>query len=243
MKAQPISQRVFQRIFRTQNFTLGVTKLPTRIAAWTIPAALMVLSVDGAFCQVTTTGAGQDYPNKPIRIMTAEPGGTPNLISRTIAPGMSASLGQQVIVDNRGLVAIETVAKAPSDGYTLLIYGSSIWLLPFLRDNVTYDPLRDFSPITIAVSASNVLVVTPSLPVKSVKELIALAKARPGELNYGTSSPGSTSSLAAELLKRMAKINIVRINYKGTGPALTAVISGEVQFMIPTVGGVAPHVK
>ena len=192
-------------------------------------------------------GAGavwsQDYPNKPIRILTAEPGGGPNLISRTIAPGMTSSLGQQVIVDNRGIIAIETAAKAAPDGYTLLVYGSSIWLMPFLRDNVPFDPLRDFSPITLAVSAPNVLVVTPSLPVKSVKELVALAKARPGELNYGTSSPGATSSLAAELFKGMAKVNIVRINYKGTGQALTAAISGEVQLMIPTAGGVAPHLK
>ena len=192
-------------------------------------------------------GAGvvwsQDYPNKPIRILTAEPGGGPNLISRTIAPGMTSSLGQQVIVDNRGLIAIETAAKSAPDGYTLLVYGSSIWLMPFLRDNVPFDPLRDFSPITLAVSAPNVLVVTPSLPVKSVRELVALARARPGELNYGTSSPGATSSLAAELFKGMAKVNIVRINYKGTGQALTAAISGEVQLMIPTAGGVAPHLK
>jgi len=189
------------------------------------------------------TACGQDYPTRPIRIITAQPGGSPNLISRAIAPGMTSVLGQQVVVDNRGLIAIEAVAKAPPDGYTLLVYGSSIWLMPFLRDNVPYDPLRDFSPITLSVSAPNVMVVTPALPVKSVKELIALAKARPGEINYGTSSPGATSSLAMELFKAMAKINAVRVNYKGTGPALTATISGEVQLMIPTAGGVAPYVK
>ena len=206
------------------------------LAARVFPFAIVFLQVAGGV-------SAQDYPTKPLRIMTAEPGGSPNLISRIIAPGLGNSLGQQVIVDNRGIVAIETVAKAAPDGYTLLIYGSSIWLMPFLRDNVAFDPLRDFAPITLAVSAPNVLVVTPSLPVKSLKDLIALAKARPGEINYGTSSPGATSSLAMELLKVMAKIDVVRINYKGTGPALTAAISGEVQMMIPTAGGVAPHLK
>jgi tripartite-type tricarboxylate transporter receptor subunit TctC len=185
----------------------------------------------------------QDYPNRPIRILTAQPGGSPNLISRAIAPGMSSALGQQVVVDNRGLIAIETAAKAPPDGYTLLIYGSSIWLMPYLRDNVPYDPLLDFAPVSLSVSAPNVMVVTPTMPVKTVKDLIAVAKARPGEINYGTSSPGATSSLAMELFKSMAKVDIVRINYKGTGPALTAAISGEVQLMIPTAGGVFPHVK
>ena len=200
------------------------------LAARVFPFAIVFLQVAGGV-------SAQDYPTKPLRIMTAEPGGSPNLISRIIAPGLGISLGQQVIVDNRGIVAIETVAKAAPDGYTLLIYGSSIWLMPFLRDNVAFDPLRDFAPITLAVSAPNVLVVTPSLPVKSLKDLIALAKARPGEINYGTSSPGRIRRLLDHFE------NVVRINYKGTGPALTAAISGEVQMMIPTAGGVAPHLK
>ena len=136
--------------------------------------------------QATSTGSGQDYPQKPVRIITSGAGGASDILARLIAQGISTPLGQPVIVDNRvAIIAIETVAKAPPDGYTLLFYGTLIWLAPYLRDNVPWDPIRDFSPISLVTTEPNILVVHPSVPVKSVKELIALAKAKPGGLNYG----------------------------------------------------------
>lgn len=189
---------------------------------------------------------GQNFPTKPIRFVTVEPGGGSDIVSRIIAPGLTFSLGQQIIVENRGggsgIIAVETVAKAPPDGYTLLSYGS-IWILPFLRENLPYDPVRDFSPITLPASAPNVLVVHPSLPVKSVRESIALAKSRPGEINYGSGGSGSSNHLAAELFKALAQINIVRIPYKGAGAALNGLVGGQVQLMFASAASVAQQVK
>jgi tripartite-type tricarboxylate transporter receptor subunit TctC len=134
------------------------------------------------------------------------------------------------------------VSKAAPDGYTVLLTGSTFWVSPFFRE-VPYDPVKQFTPVSLATSTPNILVVHPSLPVKSVKDLVALAKARPGELNYATSSPGSPSHLTAELFKAMTGVKIVRINYKGTGPALTAAIGGHVQMMIAPAGAVAIYIK
>ena len=185
----------------------------------------------------------QPYPAKPIRIVTTEPGSGSDIVLRSIAQSLSASLGQQVIIDNRGIVAGEIVAKAPADGYTLLAYGSALWIAPLLRDSVPYDPLQDFAPVTVTVITPNVLVVHPSLPVKTVKELIALARARPGQLNYASSSTGATPHLTAELFKAMAGIDIVRIPFRGTGPALVALLGGQVQLMFPNAGAATPHVQ
>lgn len=155
----------------------------------------------------------QGFPSKPIRVLTSEPGGGNDFAARLIAQGLTATLGQPVIVDNRGagggVIAAEAVAKAAPDGYTLLFYGSNIWLMPFLRSGVPYDPVKDFAPITLAVRAPNILVVHPSLPVRSVRDVISLAKARPGQLNYGSGATGSSSQMATELFKRMARIDIV----------------------------------
>lgn len=197
----------------------------------------------GVMVPGASMASGQNYPSKPIRIVTAAPGSGNDFAARLMAPGLTGSLGQPVIVDNRGIIAIETVAKAPPDGYTLLFYGTVLWLAPFLRDNVSYDPVLDFSPVTWATNSPNILVVHPSLPVKSVRELIALAKARPGELNYGSGSAGSTSHLAAELFRAMAGVNIVRISYKGAAPALNDVIAGQVHLIFPSASSVMPHVK
>ena len=191
----------------------------------------------------TAAASGQDYPNKPIRWVTSAPGGGGDFLSRLIAQGISGSLGQPVIVDNRAGAVISgtIVSKALPDGYTLLMQSGALWIAPLLQ-NTPYDPVRDFSPITLAVNSPNILVVHPSLPVKSVKELIALAKARPGELNYGTGGTGSSPHLAAELFKAMAGVNIVRIAYKGGGPALNALIGGEVQMTIDGTQ-LVPHIK
>lgn len=191
---------------------------------------------------LATAAPGQGYPSKPVRIVTVEPGSSANLVARVIAQELTGAFGQQVIVDNRGIVAIETVARAQPDGYTLLLYSDPLWISPFFRE-VSWDPVKDLSPIAAAARAPAVLVVHPSLPVKTVKELIALAKARPGELNYGSGSAGSAPHLAAELFKAMAHVNIVRVNFKGTGPAVPALIGGQLQLMFPGAGSVTPHVK
>ena len=190
-----------------------------------IPAGTLVFG--------TSPACAQTYPNKPIRIVTSAPGNGDDLAARLIAQGVAGALGQQVVVDNRGFVAVEIVAKAAPDGYTVLLYGSPMWLAPFMRESVPYDPVTDCSAITWATVSPNILVVHPALAVKSVAELVAIAKAKPGELNYGTGSAGSTPHLAAALFKSMTGVNIVRVPYKGSAPALTALIGGQLQFMFP----------
>ena len=169
-----------------------------------------------------------------------------DLVGRLVAVELSRSLGEPVIVDNRGgneVIPGQIVAKAPPDGYTLLFYGSSVWLAPFLRRNLPWDPVRDFVPIMSVVSYPNLLVVRSSMPAKSVQELIALAKTKPGELNYATTGTGNASHLAGELFKAMAGLNIIRINYAAPGPAFNDVIAGQVQLMFATAGSAIPHVK
>jgi tripartite-type tricarboxylate transporter receptor subunit TctC len=192
---------------------------------------------------LATHAPAQLFPSKPIRILTSAPGNSDDLAARLIAQGITAALDQQVIVDNRGVVAVEIAARSPTDGYTLLLYGSPMWLAPSMRDKVPYDPVKDFTPVTWATSSPNLLVVHPSLPVNSVRELVALATARPNELNYGSGSAGSTPHLAAELFRAMTGVKIVRIAYKGSGPALTALLSGELHFMFPSTGSANPLLK
>jgi tripartite-type tricarboxylate transporter receptor subunit TctC len=190
---------------------------------------------------------GQDYPRRPIRVVTAEPGGGNDFAARVIVQAIGGSLGQPVIVDNRGgaggVIAADIVAKAPPDGHTLLLYANNIWIIPLLNTNAPFDAVRDFAPITWASKSSSTLVVHPSLPVKSVQELIAYAKARPGELNYGSGGNGSSTHLAVELFKSMTGVNIVRVTFKGNGPALNAMLGGELHVMITTAGSVTPHLK
>ena len=188
--------------------------------------------------------AAQGFPNKPIRILTSAPGGSSDFVARSLAQGLSAALGQPVIVENRagGVAIAEPVSKAAADGHTLLIDGATLWLPPLLQ-SMPYDPVRDFAPITLAAISPNILVVHPSLPVKSVKELIALARARPGELSYGSAPPGASTHLAMELFNSTVGIKTVRISYKGAGPAVIALIGGEVQLMIPSASAVMGHVK
>ncbi len=185
----------------------------------------------------------EDYPYKPIRLTSPEAGGAGDVAARLIAQGLTAGLGHQVIVDNRPqLIGAELVKRASPDGYTLLQGSGSFFLGPLLR-KTSYDPVRDFAPITLATSAPAMLVANPALPVKSLEELIALAKARPGELNYGSGAAGGGTHLAAELLKTMAGINIVRIPYSGDGPVTIALISGQIHVAFVNMGSVLPHVK
>ena len=191
-----------------------------------------------------STAQAQSFPAKPIRIITSGVGGAGDVASRLVAQGIAPALGQQVIVDNRasGPIPVEVTLKSPADGDTLMLYGSSVWLGPYLRANAP-DPLRDFAPISLAATAPNILVVHPSLPVKNVKEFVALAKARPGALNYGTTGIGSSPHLAAELFQAMAGVQFVRISYKGAGAALTDLIGGQIQLSFATASSVSPHLK
>jgi tripartite-type tricarboxylate transporter receptor subunit TctC len=208
------------------------------------PRAVESILAAGMLFAVSGIAAGQNYPDKVIRIVTSETGGSLDFAARLVALGLAKSLGQPVIVDNRStIIAIETAAKAAPDGYTLLFNGSAIWITPLMRDHVAWDPARDFAPITLAVSSPNIVAVHPSLPVRSVKELIDLARARPGEINYAVAAPGTSSHLAAELFKAMAGVNMVSIPYKGAGPALNGLIGGQVQLMFPNAATVAPHIR
>ena len=198
-------------------------------------ANLMVLLPD--------VGSGQAYPNKPIRLITSPAGGGNDLVTRLIAQALSGSLGQPVIVDNRaGILAVETVMNVPADGYAILFIGRTLWAAPLLQ-KTNYDPLRDFTPIALVGIEPNILVVPPSLPVKSVKELIALAKTRPGELNYATGVVGGSTDLPAKIFAAMAGVNIVRVGYKGGGQALIDLIGGHVQLMFATATSAVTHVK
>jgi tripartite-type tricarboxylate transporter receptor subunit TctC len=209
--------------------------MKARHALRTILAGLTSLS--------STFAIAQTYPSKPIRIVTSPAGGGNDLPARLIARAVSGPLGQQIIVDNRPTVLIaDIVAKAPPDGHTLLVTGSAHWIGP-LVEKVTYDPIRDFAPIILIDRAPSVLVVHPSMPVKSVKQLIGLAKAQPGALNFSVGGPGTSNDVAAILFNALAGVNIVRIPYKGTGPALVAVMSGEVHAMFGSAGGAASHIK
>lgn len=191
----------------------------------------------------TAAASSQEYPARAIRIVTAPAGGGNDFSARILARGISGPLGQQVIVDNRPTVlAPEIVAKAASDGYTMLLNGSSHWIGPFV-ERVSYDPLKDFAPVSLVDRTPVILVVHPSLPVKSVKQLIALAKARPGELNFSSGAPGTSNYLGGVLFNHYAGVDIVRIPYKGAAPAMTAVMSGETQIMFASPGGSMPHVK
>jgi tripartite-type tricarboxylate transporter receptor subunit TctC len=181
-----------------------------------------------------TSGAalGDDYPVKPIRFVSSEPGGNIDFVARVLGQGLTSSMGQQVIIENRpsGIIAGQTVASATPDGYTLLIESSSFWVGPLLQ-KTPYDPVKDFSPITLPSNAPFFLFLHPSVPANSVKELIALAKAKPGELNYGSAGAGSSNHLATELFKMMAGVNIVRVPYKGAGPAAIGLVANQVQLM------------
>ncbi|MBI4191064.1 MAG: tripartite tricarboxylate transporter substrate binding protein [Betaproteobacteria bacterium] len=194
----------------------------------------------------TGTAAAQNYPDKSIRVVTSQAGGGNDYSARLIALSISGSLGQSLIIDNRGggsgVIAMDIVAKAPADGYTLLFQSNGLWTLPFIQ-SVPYDIVKDFAPITLSGSTPTILVVHPLVPVKSVRELIALAKSKPGELNYGSASTGSATHLAAELFKSMAGVNIVRVAYKGSGPAITDLIGGQVQLMFAVASSVTQQIK
>lgn len=188
----------------------------------------------------------QDTTPKPRRIVTIEVGGGNDTAARFTAQAWGNVLGQRVIVENRGgasgMIAADAVIKSAPDGNTLLSMSGSLWILPLMQ-KTPYDPVQDLTPVVLVVNSPNILVVNPALPVKSVRELIALAKARPGQLNYSTAGTGSAGHLAVELFKAMAGVDVVRIAYKGGAPAMTDLISGQVQLSITSTGSLGGHAK
>ena len=191
--------------------------------------------------------AAQSYPAKPMRLLVPyPPGGPVDAVARILVPHLA--LGQNVIVENRsgagGSLGAEVVAKSPPDGYTMLLGNSGpMTINPVLRQDLGYDPKKDFAPVTWLTSGQMVLVVHPSLPVRSVKELVALARAHPGGLNYGSAGVGNTTHLGMELLQSMAKVKLHHVPYKGVAPAFVDLMSGEIAVMFGNITGPLAHIR
>ena len=205
-----------------------------------VAAVLACFTVSGALAQ--------SYPTKPIRLVVpSSPGGGTDITGRIVAQKLTELLHQQVVVDNRAgagtRIGNEIVAKSPPDGYTLLMGLSTLAIIPAVYKSVSYDALKDFAPISQAVSVPNVLVVHPSLPARSVKELIALGKSRPRDLVAGSAGTGTNPHLSLELFKSLAKVDMVHVPYKGSGPGVVALVAGEVAVFFPSLPSATPHIK
>jgi tripartite-type tricarboxylate transporter receptor subunit TctC len=214
---------------------------PLRGARSIVCIVAIALSAAGAFAQ--------SYPTRPVRLVVPFPPGSPSdILGRMVGQHYSRTLRQPVVIDNRpgaaGVVGAETVAKAAPDGYTLLMGGTgALAINPGLRTTMPYDSLRDFAPVSLFARIPFILVVSPSVPAATVKELIAVAKAKPRQLNYASSGPGSPTQLAAELFKSMTGTDMVHVPYKGTGPATLDLISGQTHLMFSGITVLMPHVK
>jgi len=207
------------------------------------------------WCGVAMAGAlaapvalAQAYPAKAIRVIVpSSPGGGTDILARVIAARLTEAWGQQVVVENRAgagqMIGIELAAKAAPDGYSLLMAASTLAINPVMYKKVPYDALRDFAPITQAAALPNILVAHPSLPVKNVKELVALAKARPGQLVYASAGHGTSPHLSFELFLYMTGTKMIHVPYKGTGPGAVDTVAGQVQLMMPNLLTALPHVK
>ena len=214
-----------------------------------LPAQSLALGLlVGALAWLPNAGA-QEYPTKPIRlVITYPPGGNTDLVGRALALKLGEFMGQQVVVDNRGgaggvLGSMITAQSAP-DGYTIMLGTSAGMVInPLLSRKLTYDPVRDFAPVSMVVIVPQLLVINPQLPVKNVRELIAFAKAKPGYLNAGSSGVGTPNHFGTELLKWLAGVDIVHVPYKGGAPALTDLLGGQIQMAFSSVPAVLPHIK
>lgn len=193
-------------------------------------------------------GLAQPYPARPIRLIVSfAPGGSVDLVARLIGQKLSDVWGQQVVIDNRpgagGNLSAELAARASPDGYTLYLSSASIVVNASLYRNLPYDPIRDFAPITLLASVQNVLVAHPALPAKNVKELIALARAKPGTINYASTGSGSSGHLTMELFKSMARIDLTHVPYKVIGQATADLLSGQISLWFPSMPGALPHIR
>jgi tripartite-type tricarboxylate transporter receptor subunit TctC len=209
---------------------------------FTLVSLLLGMSVIGV-----PSAYSQSYPTKPIRLVVPyPPGGGTDIIGRTVARKLSDIFGQQVIVDNRGgaggTIGTELVAKSPADGYTILMAPTSHVINPSIYSRLPYDTAKDFVPITLAASATIVLASHPSLPVKSVKELIDYAKKKPGDINFGSAGNGTVFHLTGELFKRQAGIEMVHVPFKGGGPTVANLVGGQVSLAFETMLALAPHI-
>lgn len=190
----------------------------------------------------------QGYPAKAVRVIVPyAPGGGSDVISRILAQRMAENLGRQFVIDNRaganGIIGTEMAAQAPADGYTLLYVSSPHAVNPSLYRKLPFDTLKDLAPISEVASSPSILVVHPSLPARTVRELVALAKARPGQIDYASGGSGGSPHLATELFKRMAGVNLTHVPYRGAGPALTDVLAGQVQVMFANSAPALPHIQ
>ncbi len=206
----------------------------------------LALMVAGAIVSAAACMA-QTYPARSIRVIVPfAPGGGTDILTRTIAPRLSDMLGQQLVIDNRAgggsTIGSEMVSKAAADGYTLLMVDTSYTTNPSLYSKLPYDSARDFAPVSLMAAAPVILIVHPSVPVRTVKEFVALAKAKPGQLNFASGGPGSSTHLGGELLKLVAGIDLVHIPYKGTGPAVADVLGGQVVMMFAGISSIKQHV-
>lgn len=197
---------------------------------------------------MTQAVAAESYPSRPIRfIVPFPPGGGNDIVGRIVATKLAEGLGQQVVVDNRGgaggTLGTDLAAKAPRDGYTLLVNNISLAVNHSLVRKLPYDTLKDLAPVSLIGRQANVVVVHPDFAAKSVRELLSLARAKPGELNYGSGGQGSASHLATEMLKLMAQVDMVHVPYKGLGPALTDLMGGRLELIISTLASALPHMK
>jgi tripartite-type tricarboxylate transporter receptor subunit TctC len=200
------------------------------------------------FCGMLSAPCGAEYPDRPIRVILSVPAGaTPDVTARLVGPGMSELLGQPLVMDNRGgasgIIAAELVARSAPDGYTLFIASPGVLtILPHMR-KVSYDTLKDFAPIGLISIGPFLLIAHPSVPATTAKDLIALAKAKPGALNYASAGNGTPNHLAMELFKHMAGVDIVHVPYKGAPQAVTDVLAGHMNMMFNSIATVLPHVK
>ncbi len=210
--------------------------------------AAMVFALCAGTTNAADTRAGT-YPTRPVRFIVAQSaGGNADFVARMVAAELSKQLGQQFVVDNRGgggggVLAAELVARAAPDGYTMLLVGSSFGVNPSLYKKLPYDSERDLAPITLASTASQILVVNPSLPVNTVQDLIKLAQAKPGELNFGSSGNGGGPHLAGELFNLMAKTRMTHVPYKGASGSILDLLSGRIQVVFATMPSVMPHTR
>jgi tripartite-type tricarboxylate transporter receptor subunit TctC len=209
-------------------------------------AAVLLVAATPAFAQKAATEAG--YPSKAIRmIVPFAPGGGTDIIARLVSQDLGQGWGQSVVVDNRGgsggVVGTELAARSSPDGYTMLLCSLGFSYAPALYRKLPYDTEKDFSPISLVATQPFIYVAVPSLGVSSMKDLIALAKSKPGELRYGSGGSGGASHLGTELLRVMTDIDVTHVSYKGTGPALTAMLSGEIHFQLIGISSVVPHMK
>jgi len=201
-----------------------------------------------AACFSCTVAAQTDYPSKPIRFLVGVvPGGATDILARAIGQKLADNLRQQVVIDNRPganqIIAAEMTAKSPPDGYTIQMVPSGFTINPAIYAKLPYDPVRDFTPISIVANVPNVLVIHPSIPARSVKSLIALVRKNPGQMSYGSSGVGSPSHLAGELFKLLSKVEFTHVPYKGQGQSMIDLIGGHLQLAFPSIPASIPHIK